>query len=132
MYKIRPLENRPFRFKNATKKFHCPLCASERYLTTSHKLGVKQYLQISVLTGLTAFALFDTMQWRGLSLFFIYWAGFEVVRRLVYRNEIACPYCGFDAAWYKRDVKVAKRLVQEFWHKRENPPSKSENTTPSP
>src|SRR5690606_19676259 len=81
----------------------------------SHRLTFKHYLQIAVLTGVTTYALFDVMQWRGLAFYFIYLAGYEVARRLVYRSEIPCPYCGFDASWYKRDVKVARRLVKEFW-----------------
>lgn len=132
MNKIRPLENRPFRFKNARAKFHCPLCASERYLTTSHRLNWKQYTQIAVLTGISTYALFDVMAWRGLSLFFIFWAGYEVARRLVYRSEIPCPYCGFDASWYKRDVKVARKLVQEFWQNKNQPPAQSETPQNTP
>lgn len=120
MTKIRPLESRPFRFKNAAKKFHCPLCASERYLTMNHRLGLKQFIQLGVLTAISTYALFDVMQWRGLFLGFIFWSIYEVVKRLVYRSEIACPYCGFDASWYKRDVKVARRLVKEFWQKKES------------
>lgn len=126
MNKIRPLESRPFRAKNATKTFHCPLCATERYLTTTHRLAAKQYIQIAVLTGVCTYALFDVMAWRGLSLFFIFWAVYEVARRLIFRSEIPCPYCGFDASWYKRDVKVARRLVSEFWEKKEGVPPKTE------
>ena len=127
MNKIRPLESRPFRFKNATKKFHCPLCASERYFTRSHRLSAKHYLQISILTGVCTMALFDVMQWRGISLFFIFWARYEGARRILYRNDIACPYCGFDASWYKRDVKVARRLVEEFWQKKQVTPPNSDS-----
>lgn len=32
-----------------------------------------------------------------------------------YRKEIPCPHCGFDASWYKKDVKVARRLVAAYW-----------------
>ena len=132
MTKIRPLESRPFRFKNATKKFHCPLCASERYLTSGHRMNAKHFMQISVLTGVTTFALFDFMQWRALALFFVFWAAYEVVRRLVYRSGIECPYCGFDASWYKRDVKVARRLVDEFWQKKNAESQKSPPTQNAP
>ena len=108
MPKIRPLENRPFRFKQARAKFHCPLCASERYLCSHHLLDVRQYLQIVVLTGLFTYFLFDVVAWRGLSMVFVFWGAYEAVNRLLYRSEIACPYCGFDASWYGRDVKVAR------------------------
>ncbi len=123
MPKIRPLESRPFRFKNATKKFHCPLCASERYLTSSHRMALK-YIQIAVLTGVTSFALYDYFGLRSLVFGILYWAAYEIGRRLVYRSEIECPYCGFDASWYKRDVKVARRLVDEFWQKKNPVPEK--------
>ena len=36
------------------------------------------------------------------------------------KSEIPCPYCGFDASWYKKDVKIARKKVQEFWKKKEN------------
>ena len=128
MPKIRPLETRPFRFKNATKKFHCPLCASERYLTSSHRMTSKQFIQIAVLTGVTTFALYDYFGLRSLVFGVLYWAAYEIARRLVFRSEIECPYCGFDASWYKRDVKVARRLVDEFWQKKNAPTDK----TPEP
>src|SRR5690606_30701835 len=99
---------------------------------TSHRLSWKQYTQIAVLTGVSTYALFDVMAWRGLSLFFIFWAGYEVARRLVYRSEIPCPYCGFDASWYKRDVKVARKLVQEFWQNKNQPSAQSESTQNAP
>lgn len=129
MTKIRPLETRPFRFKNATKKFHCPLCASERFLTSTHKLSAKHFMQIGVMTGVSTFALFDYLQWRSLSFVVFYWAAYEIVRRMVYRSGIECPYCGFDASWYKRDVKVARRLVDEFWQKKDAEKVKTEQVT---
>ena len=39
----------------------------------------------------------------------------EVYKRLNFRKEIPCPHCGFDASWYKRDVKVARKLVERHW-----------------
>jgi ribosomal protein L37E len=51
--------------------------------------------------------------------FFLYWACFEAGRRIFFSREIPCPHCGFDASWYKRDVKVARRKVDEFWQKGE-------------
>ena len=35
--------------------------------------------------------------------------------------ELPCPHCGFDATWYKRDVKVARRQVLDFWNRSEDP-----------
>ena len=45
----------------------------------------------------------------------IVWGLFEGIHKLQFRKEIPCPYCGFDATWYKRDVKMARKAVKEFW-----------------
>jgi hypothetical protein len=45
----------------------------------------------------------------------IIWGLFEAAHKLLFRKEIPCPYCGFDATWYKRDVKLARKAVKEFW-----------------
>jgi hypothetical protein len=54
-------------------------------------------------------------------IFFPLWMGFEWVRRALFSRGIPCPHCGFDASWYKRDVKVARRLVSDFWSDQEAP-----------
>ena len=48
-------------------------------------------------------------------IFFVIWAMVELAKRLRFKRDIPCPHCGFDASWYKRDIKVARRLVKEFW-----------------
>ncbi len=55
------------------------------------------------------------MNFKVIYLFFIVWAAYEAVHKMLYRKEIPCPHCGFDATWYKRDVRVARKLVKEFW-----------------
>jgi hypothetical protein len=55
------------------------------------------------------------MSFRGVFSFFVFLGVFEWVRRANYRKEIPCPHCGFDASWYKKDVKVARRLVATYW-----------------
>ena len=49
------------------------------------------------------------------SVFFLSWGIFELAVRSDYKKQIACPHCGFDAACYKRDVKVARQIVKDFW-----------------
>ena len=46
---------------------------------------------------------------------FVVWMFFEGIRKILFRREIPCPHCGFDATWYRKDVKVARQQVQEFW-----------------
>lgn len=120
--KLRPLERRTFKVKNPSMSFYCPLCRTPRALTTSFRLSVTNYLQILLLTIITTTVTYPLMSFRGIFSFFIFWAGFEWVRRANYRKEIPCPHCGFDASWYKKDVKVARKLVAEhFSEKSENP-----------
>jgi hypothetical protein len=54
-------------------------------------------------------------------IFFVSWGIFELSVRTDYKKQIACPHCGFDATWYKRDVKVARQIVKDFWAQKETP-----------
>lgn len=109
---------RPYRYKNAAMEFYCPLCRVPRAITVSHRLTSKNYIQIILLTIVTTASLWPLMDGRGVFSFFIYLGAFEGVRRVLFRKEVSCPHCGFDAGWYKKDVKVARRLVSEFWQDR--------------
>lgn len=48
-------------------------------------------------------------------IFFAIWGVFELAIRSDFKKQVACPHCGFDATWYKKDVKVARQKVAEFW-----------------
>lgn len=48
-------------------------------------------------------------------VYFAVWGSFELAIRSDYKKQVACGHCGFDATWYKRDVKVARQKVAEFW-----------------
>ncbi len=112
---MKALEARPFKFKSPLFEFFCPLCRSERALTQTYKLFFRHYIQLGLLTLVTFLLLYPLLQWRGLFVFFIYWPLFELGRRVMYRNEITCPYCGFDAVLYKKNVKMAQEGVKNFW-----------------
>ncbi len=107
-----------FKVKKATNQFICPLCSAPREMRYGKNLNEKHYIQIAVLSASLAWLLFPLMGVKSLALLFVVWIGFEVVNKLLYRKEIPCPYCGFDATWYRRDVRVAKQKVEEFWKER--------------
>ena len=115
MSKYRPLEVRTYHYKNPAMEFFCPLCGTKRAIVTNPHLSAKNYLQILMLTTMTSMALWNVMSWRAIFSFFFFWAAFEGTRRVMFRKEIPCPHCGFDASWYKRDVKMARKLVHNFW-----------------
>lgn len=110
---------RVYRIKNPARQFLCALCETPREVYYSKNLSAKNYLQILVLSLSFSWALWPFMGAKGLNIWFIVWASFELVNKLLYRKEIACPHCGFDATWYRRNVKVAKKKVENFWQ-REN------------
>ncbi len=115
-----PLETRTYRFKNPQIKFFCPLCRSEREITVKPKLNSKHYLKISIIT--LVFSLI-TFQWLGVvsfSSFFVFLALFEVGVKIRFKKELPCPYCGFDASWYKKNVVVAREKVKQFWDEKKN------------
>ncbi|MEH0862094.1 hypothetical protein [Halobacteriovorax sp. DPLXC-1] len=110
-----PLESRTYKFKKAHIEFFCPLCRTQRAVVTNPHLDAKNYLQIFMLTVVTTAILYPFMSFAGVFSFFLYWAGFEATLRLTFKKEIPCPHCGFDASWYKKDVRIAKAKVKEFW-----------------
>ena len=111
----RPLESREYTYKNATKNFYCPLCRTERAVTISPRLTTKNYVQIFLTSLVLGAALYPLMSVRSFFVFFVVWAAFEIAVRTDFKKQVPCPHCGFDATWYKRDVKVARKLVKEFW-----------------
>lgn len=115
-----PLENRPYRYKKAAMHFFCPLCRTERVITNGHRLSAMNYIQIVLVTGFITALSFPWAGLKGLFAFFPVWLGFEMVRRALFSREVPCPHCGFDASWYKRDVKVARQRVAEFWAERQD------------
>ena len=116
---VAPLEQRIFRVKNPATRFFCPLCRTERAFSLSPRLQSRHYLQMALTTSFLVLLTYPIMGHRSLYLFFMVWAAFEISLRTFFRKEIPCPHCGFDASWYQRDVKVARRLVKEFWDKKE-------------
>ena len=97
--------------------FFCPLCSTPRSIAHTHKLSKKNYIQILILTAFTTFAAFPFCGFKGVFSLFIYLAAFEFTARALFKKDIPCPHCGFDASWYKKDVKVARTKVDEFWSK---------------
>ncbi|PIK13830.1 hypothetical protein [Halobacteriovorax sp. JY17] len=117
-----PLEYRTYKHKNPKMEFFCPLCTTKRAFHSTPRLSAKNYFQLTLSSILAGAALYPLMGIRSYFVFFIFWALFEAAVRMNFRKEIPCPHCGFDASWYKKDVKMAKKIVHEFW----------ENKNPTP
>ena len=113
---MEPLDKRPYKVKRPKLEFFCPLCRTKRGFVYQSKLKLKNYIQI-LAVSLLLFPLF------GVKVFIVFLtlaAIMEFILRNMLKSEIPCPYCGFDASWYKKDVKIARKKVQEFWEKKEN------------
>ncbi len=115
--KILPLATRIYHLKRPIEKFFCPLCRTERAFSLRPGLNNMHYTQIGFISLLLIAFSFNRMLAVSFIFFPIVWAIFEVSIKLRFKKEIPCPHCGFDASWYKRDVRVAKKLVTEFWQK---------------
>jgi hypothetical protein len=111
------MDSRNFRPKNPRMSFFCPLCTTARSFVHSPRLSRQQYIQLAFSSVLLLALGWKVMEVYALIFPCALWAGMEFWVRARFRKEIPCPHCGFDASWYKRDVKVARRLVQEFWSK---------------
>lgn len=110
---------RVFRKKNPQRSFFCALCRAPRELRNGRHLSSANYIQILVLTAFVTMALFPWLEFKTLGSFFIFWGVFEASRKTMYRKELKCPYCGFDATWYRKDVRIARKHVEDFV--KENP-----------
>lgn len=107
--------------KNQKAECFCALCRTPRVLRYSRYLKKRHYLQIFIITlGLTA-ATYPWFSLSGVMSLPLVWALFESIHKSLYRKDLKCPYCGFDPKWYKKDVKLARRKVEEFL--KQNPES---------
>jgi hypothetical protein len=111
----KPLETRVYKYKNKNQVFFCPLCRTERGISISPRLTNKNYLQILLTSVVFGSGLFPFIGVKCFFIFFVVWAVFELAVRTDYKKQVPCPHCGFDATWYKRDVKVARQVVKDFW-----------------
>lgn len=125
--KPNPLETRVYKYKNKNRNFFCPLCRTERNVTVNPRLTKKNIVQISLTTVMLGSLLFPVFGPESFFVFFAIWGFFELAIRSDYKKQISCPHCGFDATLYKRDVKVARQKVTDFWaQKNQANPSISE------
>jgi len=119
---LNALESRVYKLRDPAMEFICPLCRTERAFTVSHKLSKLHFLQMIFLTSLVVWIFYPYAGIKTLPVFFGFWAIFEIVVRVRFKNEIPCPHCGFDATWYQKDVKVARQKVREFWESKKPAP----------
>ncbi len=96
------------------KECFCALCRSPRKLKYNRHLSRLNYLQILFISFVLILLSYSWIGEKGLLYIPIVWAIFEMTHKLLYRKDIKCPYCGFDPTWYRRDVRLARKKVQEF------------------
>ncbi|MEE2743418.1 MAG: hypothetical protein VYD54_05885 [Bdellovibrionota bacterium] len=125
-----PLEERVFHYKGPFKHFYCPLCRTKRAIVHDYKLTKQNFIQILLITIMINLVVYPFTGLKGLFFIFLVWGAFEFFKRSLFKKEIPCPHCGFDASWYKKDVKVARKLVKEFWNSKEQNKSEPPQTPP--
>ena len=124
---MKSFDSRPFKVKNAVLEFLCPLCGVERGISVHYKLTKANYIQISILSVVAGLALYPVIDWAVVLLPPTFGVSFEFVRRSIFRKEVPCPHCGFDAVWYKKDVPKARELVHQFWSSENAPSTRLDN-----
>ena len=104
-----------YKVKNPSKNFLCALCSAPRNMKYSKNLKLQNYLQLALISTAAVWMLFPIFGAKSVVVIFMLWLGFEIINKVLYRKDIPCPYCGFDATWYRRDVKVAHQKVRDYW-----------------
>lgn len=116
MEKITALtDTRAYRYKNPRVEFFCPCCRHPRAFVSRPRLSLKHHLQAALVSLVCVLIAYPFM---GARVFFLplgVWAVFEFAVRIFFKSQIPCPYCAFDASWYMRDVRVARKKVVDFF-----------------
>ena len=112
-------EERVYRYKNPVMEFFCPLCSTARAFVSRPRLSAWNYLQIGIVSAFFILLLHPFVGIKSVVVSLLVWMGFEFAIRANFKKQIPCPHCGFDASWYKRDVKMARQKVQQFWNDKE-------------
>jgi hypothetical protein len=112
---VKPLVKRTYKYKSPAQEFFCPLCRTERAITISPRLTKKHYVQVLLTSLIVGSMLFPLMGMKCFFIFFVLLAFFELSIRTDFKKQVPCPHCGFDATWYKKDVRVARQVVKDFW-----------------
>ncbi|MBL7664764.1 MAG: hypothetical protein JNM93_06490 [Bacteriovoracaceae bacterium] len=107
--------SRFYKLKNPSSKFFCALCRAPREMYYQKNLSKKNIAQIAMISVLTVWLAFPLMGFKSLFLIFIIWGVFETTNKTLYRRELSCPHCAFDPTWYRKDVKVARQKVDQFF-----------------
>ncbi len=110
-----PLVNRVYKYKNKSRNFFCPLCRTERNVNASPRLTKKNHFQIILCTVVLGSILYPFFGVESFVVYFALWGSFELAIRSDFKKQVPCNHCGFDATLYKRDVRVARQKVAEFW-----------------
>ncbi len=107
--------------KNEKTECFCALCRSPRVIRYSRRLMTRHYFQILTLGFVFTAATYPWFGVKGLTATPLIWAIFESIHKTLYRKDLKCPYCGFDPTWYKKDVRMARKQVEDFL--KQNPES---------
>jgi hypothetical protein len=116
----KPLVTRVYKYKNKSRNFFCPLCRTERNVNTSPRLTTKNHIQIILTSIILGSMLYPFFKVESFVIFFVVWGSFELAIRSDFKKQVPCPHCGFDATWYKKDVRVARQKVAEFWAEKQS------------
>ncbi len=100
--------------KSHARECFCALCRTPRKLRYTRSIQARHYFQILVLTLVATASLSPWFAWKGALSLPIIWIIFDSSYKSLYRKDLKCPYCGFDPAWYKKDVKFTRQKVEEF------------------
>lgn len=111
----KPLESRVYKYKNKSRNFFCPLCRTERNVSVSPRLTKKNHFQIILCTIVLGSMLYPFFGVESFVVYFALWGSFELAIRSDFKKQVPCNHCGFDATLYKRDVRVARQKVADFW-----------------
>jgi 5-bromo-4-chloroindolyl phosphate hydrolysis protein len=69
---------------------------------------------MSIMAVLLVLALWPFWGEKSFALFVLPFIFGELIHKFWYRKDLVCPHCGFDAAWYLKDIKMARKKISRF------------------
>ena len=100
--------------KADSKECYCALCSTPRVLRYKRHLTKMNFFQILLISLVIMVPAFTLFEFKVVAVPFLVWIAFELTHKSYYRRDSVCPFCGFDPTWYKKDIKLARRKVEEF------------------
>lgn len=114
MFSLQSLSNR--------KSCYCAFCKAPRKVYKKRNLSLVMVIGLVLLGIVVTYALYHTLDSRGLLFIGVFLLVGEVFSQLRWRASMICRNCGFDPVLYVKEPKAAGLKIKAFLEMRKDSP----------